>query len=97
MGKLMMGTTLALAAVGGLLAQACGGSSTPADQASGDKACCKGKNKCAGKGSCATAENTCAGQNKCAGKGGCNKHCKEAAPASTGAPSAEPTAAPAAN
>lgn len=82
MGKVMMGTTLALAAVGGLLAQACGGSSTPADQATGDKACCNAKRTCSA--------------NKCSGKGGCNKHCKEAAPATTAAPSAEPSAAPAA-
>ncbi len=31
---------------------------------------CNGKNKCAGLGGCATADNACAGSNSCKGKGG---------------------------
>jgi hypothetical protein len=80
---------LALAALAGFVAGvACKGSSanespgaSPAGSASApiavrDKACCKGKNDCKGKGGCAVAgKHECAGKNDCKGQGGCNMHC----------------------
>ena len=93
MTKATIGKGLAFAAVGGLLAAACGGdekqtnSSTgagPGPAGTGDpnagKDCCKGKNTCKGKGGCKTDKNACSGQNTCKGHPGCNAHCKEGAP-----------------
>ncbi len=64
----------------------CGGDQKGAENASGAtgaptgdptampaeaKACCAGKNPCAAKGGCKTADNGCAGKNSCKHKGGC--------------------------
>jgi hypothetical protein len=81
---IQMGKALAFTAVGGLVAGfvGCGGDQKGASGApapSGDptampaeaKSCCAGKNPCAGKGGCKTADNGCAGKNTCKHKGGC--------------------------
>jgi hypothetical protein len=82
--------SLVAAAVSGLIFGAqCKGASptsseahaaTPAGSAAGphkgDKACCKGKNDCKGKGGCSVAgKHDCAGKNDCKGQGGCDMHC----------------------
>ena len=81
---IQMGKALAFTAVGGLVAGfvGCGGDQKQPDNASGAtgdptaqpaeaKQCCAGKNPCANKGGCKTADNGCAGKNSCKHKGGC--------------------------
>jgi hypothetical protein len=98
-----MGKTLALSAVGGMVAglAACGSPPVPTDPAAaapaadpaaampatGDKACCKGQNECKGKGNCKVE-----GGNDCKGKNDCKAKggCKAADCAG-----AEPAPAPA--
>lgn len=74
--------TLVMAAAAGLLAGAACKKDQPAPTAEAtplaatDKACCKGKNECKGKGGCAVpGKHDCAGKNECKGKGGCDMTC----------------------
>lgn len=98
-----LGKTLAITAVGGVLAglAGCGGAAAnaadPKMATAGAKECCKGKNACHGQGNCAVeGKQKCAGQNKCAGQGGeksgpgCAKDGAGALPAD--APAAAPAA-----
>jgi hypothetical protein len=49
------------------------GSAAPSQK---DKACCKGRNDCKGKGGCAVAgKHDCSGKNDCKGQGGCDMNC----------------------
>ena len=50
--------------------------STAPSPSQNQKACCKGKNDCKGKGGCAVAgKHDCAGKNECKGQGGCDMRC----------------------
>jgi hypothetical protein len=75
-----LGKTLAMTAVGGMLAALAGCGNSPdaaAPKAPStdvapptDKNCCKGKNDCKGKSGCKAGDNaSCAGKNDCKGKG----------------------------
>jgi hypothetical protein len=79
-----MGKALAFTAIGGMVAALSGCANeaqqpgaaapgpAPAAAPAGAKHCCApGKNTCAGKGFCKTADHACAGKNSCSGKGGC--------------------------
>ena len=98
---IQIGKTLALTAVGGMVAglAGCGGSApAPTDPAAapaaepasamptaGAKECCKGKNECKGKGGCKVE-----GANDCKGKNECKSKggCKSGECAGGGAPAA---------
>jgi len=89
-----MGRTLAITAMGGMVAGVAGagcgnpppakdptGAGAEAATAVGAKDCCKGKNECKAKGNCKTDKNDCKGKNDCKAKGGCKAADCAAAPA----------------